>query len=309
MTIELFPPMAIHERGARPHNEDAIYPALGRAGTEDRLFIVCDGVGGAEKGEIASRLACLEMVRFFESNIQGRISDQDLLDAALQNVESVFDQYLLENPQSRGMATTLCLLHLHAAGATLAHIGDSRLYHMRAGKVLWQSQDHSLVNQLLNKGALTRHEAEHHPHQHVITRAIQGRSQKATKVDVHLIRDLRANDYFFLCSDGILENFSDEALAYFVTSPRPDAEKIEGIRQKCMGNPNDNFSAYLIHIGQIDGADTSTPMTQAVLQVEQAEIVEAEINGLDFSERVVEAIVEEEDDQNDQRNFTYATET
>lgn len=306
MDLLLHLPLAIHERGARPHNEDAIYPQLGEADISDRLFLVCDGVGGAEKGEIASRLACQEFARFFQEIVGAGVSNQQLIDRALERVELTFDQYLERNPQARGMATTLCLLHLHKDGATIAHIGDSRLYHMRQGKILWQSQDHTLVNQLLNKGALTEQEAENHPHQHIITRAIQGLSEKKTWADVHLIRDIRAGDYLFLCSDGILENFSDDALVYFITSTRGNAEILEGIRQKCLGNPNDNFSAYLIHIEQVDGAETSTPMAYPIASEE----VEATVVDPGEGTEIVDAIIEQnEDGTNDSWNYTYATKT
>ncbi|MEM7655234.1 MAG: protein phosphatase 2C domain-containing protein [Bacteroidota bacterium] len=253
MILHLHLPLAIWEVGARPNNEDAIYPKLGMATSTDRLFMVCDGVGGASKGEIASELVCQSMARYFQSYPVER-STGSYLQQALEVTQESIDQYLLRKPESKGMGTTLTLLHLHDAGATIAHAGDSRVYQIRNGGVHWKTEDHSLVNELVKRGVLEPEHAAHHPQAHVITRAIQGNSVRPTELEVHQLTDIKDGDYFFLCSDGILENITDEALAHVLGSERSDSEKIALIREKCLGNPNDNFSAYLIHILAVEGS-------------------------------------------------------
>ena len=131
MHITLGTPYAICEKGRRPNNEDAIYPSSQTiARSQQRLFIVCDGVGGAEKGEIASSLACESFQTFFSTFIEKDATDE-LIQKAVQYTEIRFDEYLSIHPEAEGMATTLTMLYFGNKGVTAAHIGDSQIYQFR----------------------------------------------------------------------------------------------------------------------------------------------------------------------------------
>ncbi len=246
-------PYALNEIGGRSNNEDTIYPPKGTATENDTLFLVCDGVGGNEKGEVASRLACESFSKYFQ-NSPVEISDEHYINSALTQTENLFDRYIEQYPESKGMATTLTLLHLHKKGATIAHIGDSRVYQFRNGEILFKTDDHSLVNELMKEGILTKEQADNHPRKNVITRAIQGAAVKTTKASVQIITDIRKGDYFFLCTDGILENITDFNIAQILNLNISDKEKIEKIKKQCEINPNDNFSAYMIPVGYVEDA-------------------------------------------------------
>lgn len=103
-------------------------------------------------------------------------SDHATIAAAIAEAESAIDGYLGQHPSAKGMGTTLVLLHLHEEGATVAHVGDSRVYQFRAGAILFQTDDHKLVNDWVRRGLLTPEQAATHPNRNVMTRAIQGRS-------------------------------------------------------------------------------------------------------------------------------------
>ncbi|CAG4994734.1 hypothetical protein DYBT9275_01455 [Dyadobacter sp. CECT 9275] len=250
MKIQIARPCALHEIGKRTNNEDNLFPAKGMATSDDRLFLVCDGVGGAEKGEIASDIACQAIPDYFRRNSIFKSEAQTVYDA-IAFAKTEIEKFLRDNPGSEGMATTLTLLHLHEDGATIAHIGDSRVYHIRNGKILWKTRDHSYVNDLVNAGLITEAEALSHPRRNVIMRALQGNDPNVT-ADVHTIPKINKGDYFFLCSDGILESVDDTTLTEILSTQDADTVKMERIAGLCRENSRDNFSAYLVRITQVE---------------------------------------------------------
>ena len=111
-------------------------------------------------------------------------------------------------------------MKLHTEGATIAHIGDSRVYHIRPGKVAndteirFQTRDHSLVNDLIKIGELTPEEAKHSRQKNIITRAMQPCMERRPKADLYHTQDIQPGDYFMLCSDGMLEQMDDENIRF-----------------------------------------------------------------------------------------------
>ena len=250
MKLKITTPFALNEIGGRSNNEDSIYPTKGNATQEDTLFVVCDGVGGAEKGEVASRLVCEGFAFYFQQKLMGEdaLYDKEFVRGALAYAQGKIDEYLLENPEAKGMGTTLTLVHFNAQGATIAHVGDSRVYHIRGKEIMFKTQDHSFVNGLVRDGIISEEEAKTHPKRNVITRAIQGNSVKPTAADVFVQTDIQKGDYFFLCTDGILEQITDELLVEIVSSDTGNEEKIKRINACCKDRTKDNYSCYLIPI-------------------------------------------------------------
>lgn len=249
MNITIGKPWAVSEKGGRLNNEDSIYPLPEAAKSNQKLFLVCDGVGGAEKGEIASSLACDSFQTFFSTFREGEPSS-DFINKAIRYTEARFDDYTAIHPEAKGMATTLTMAFVGAAGITLAHVGDSRIYHFRQGNILYQTEDHSLVNSLVKLGKISREEAVNHPQRNVIVRAIQGTS-RPTEADVVLLNDIQAGDYLFMCSDGVLERLTNEDLSFiFKQSGGPEGIK-NAIMSACSGKTRDNFSFYIIPIQNV----------------------------------------------------------
>ncbi len=252
MNVRIAQPLGYSELGNRGNNEDFIYPDPQYVSEDQRWFLVCDGVGGAEKGEVASMLAATSLDGFFQQRPDSVATD-DYVQQAVSFAERQFKGYLQEHEQAQGMATTVTLLYLHEAGATVAHIGDSRVYHIRNGEIIWRTDDHSYVNELLKAGVLTPDEAHHHPQRNIITRALQG-GEKPVEASVQLINDLQAGDYFFLCTDGVLERVSDELIEGTLRDDSTTNElKLSRLRNYSSGNTRDNFTAYLIQIKQVTG--------------------------------------------------------
>lgn len=254
---------SIKELGQRANQEDSMFPEMGNATNNDRLFILCDGMGGHEKGEVASQTVCEAMGESVMKqcpDAEGVFTD-DMLLRALSDALDALDKK--DDGSEKKMGTTMTFLKLHKDGATIAHIGDSRVYHIRSGatagdtKILFQTCDHSLVNDLVKSGNLTPEEAKNFERKNVITRAMQPNLERRPRADIYHTDDIKAGDYFMLCSDGILEQMEDENIRFIFSGESPniatDADRVEMIRKVTADN-KDNHTAFIIHISEVEGA-------------------------------------------------------
>ena len=257
---------SLQELGQRANQEDSLFPALGKSTSDDRLFVLCDGMGGHEKGEIASATVCETISRVILSTWH---PDEALSDELFQQALSLaFDALdVKDNGEERKMGTTLTFLCLHAKGATVAHIGDSRIYQLRPAsknspaQIVFRTQDHSLVNDLVKIGEITEEEAKHHPQKNVITRAMQPCQEHRTKADIAHLTDIKPGDYFFMCSDGMLEQSTDDNILNIITKPNTtDEQKLEMLRLVTDEN-KDNHTAHLVHIDKVDDSVASSEPT------------------------------------------------
>lgn len=257
----------------QPHQEDSLYPAFGQQSDRDRLFILCDGMGGHDAGEVASATVCEAMSQSVLDNGQdpeGPFTSEDFANA-LASAFDALDQ--ADNGAVKKMGTTMTFLKLHSEGATIAHIGDSRVYQIRPGKsgddteIVFQTEDHSLVNDLIKIGELTREEARYSRQKNVITRAMQPNMERRPKADIHQTADIQAGDYFYLCSDGMLEQpemESGESLKnIFSEQGGSDENKVEILRSVTEQN-KDNHTALIVHV-----LDVGTPSDQAADHLEK----------------------------------------
>ena len=250
MDITFARPFAASEKGKRINNEDCIYPSSELANQGQRLFMVCDGVGGTEKGEVASALTCDSIQTFFNTFLEGNDPLEAFVNKAVHYTESCLDDYVLQHPEAQGMATTLTLLYKGESSITIAHIGDSRVYQFRKGQIIHATEDHSLVQSLVNIGELTKEKAALHPKKNVITRALSGATY-SVNADVAIIKDVQDDDVFFLCTDGVTECFTDEELTSLFASGQ-SAESIKNrIIERCAVESKDNFSFYIIPVQSI----------------------------------------------------------
>lgn len=249
---------SIWEQGPRKKQEDSLFPAFGENKDDDRLFIVCDGMGGHSDGEVASRTVCAAISKSILSRCQdpeGDFSDEIFKDALNDAYDELDKQ---DNGAERKMGTTLTLLKFHKDGVTIAHIGDSRVYHIRPGKspeeteILFQTIDHSLVNDLVKIGELTPEEAKHSNQKNIITRAIQPNMERRHRADIYHTNDIEAGDYFMLCSDGILEQLEDDNIRFIFSEKTEDAQNKVKILTQVTEQNHDNHTAILVHVIDVD---------------------------------------------------------
>ncbi len=260
--VSIKSPLYLYEVGRRNNNEDSIYPLADRASADDRLFLVCDGVGGSEKGEVASALVCRHVPEYLAMYPIERF-DRNYLDQMLTYVEAKLSEHIAENPQCKGMATTLTLLYFTESGANVAWCGDSRVYQFRGGQIKYETEDHSLVAEMIRRGELSEQEAETHPQKNVILRAISG-SDKPSKLDFITLEDISAGDRFLLCSDGILEAFNSQDLCTLNNHGMMDIfDMRDAIAIRCAERSRDNHAMYLLEIEAVQGAATAEPQKDA----------------------------------------------
>lgn len=239
-------PQALNEMGGRKNNEDSIFPALGKSDSNCRLFLVCDGVGGQDKGEVASQIICKAFPAYIEKQRRNDLQVEPLLLEALKYAEDQINIYIDSHTNSDGMASTVTVLYLSDEGVALGWVGDSRIYHVRDGQILFRTKDHSLVQSLVDMGEITEEEAKNHPRKNVIERAVSGRVP--ARMDTHVISDVREGDFFLLCTDGVLETLDDQLIMEWMLADQ-DAETIKNkILLNASGKTRDNFSMYLVQV-------------------------------------------------------------
>lgn len=196
----------------RPHNEDTFV-------CDPPLFAVADGVGGAQAGEIASRIAAATL----EERPAGALGEETLTTLVLEANTRIYAR-ALGDAEAAGMGTVVTALLVDEAGGTLAigHVGDSRAYRIRDRELEQLTPDHSLVGELVRAGRLSTDEAEQHPHRSVITRAVG----TEPLVDVHTeTLSMLPGDLYLICSDGLTDLVRDERILELVAASDGDLER------------------------------------------------------------------------------------
>ena len=239
---------SIHELGQRSNQEDSIYPPYSEKPSNGSLFILCDGMGGHAAGEVASQAVCDAMSKYIEEHPrEDDLFDEEDFKAALSTAYDTLDAR--DTGDEKKMGTTLTFVRFHGGGCFTAHIGDSRIYHIRPSEkqVLHVTRDHSLVNDLVELGEMTQEEAKVSRQKNVITRAMQPHQECRSKADCSNLTDILPGDYIYMCSDGMLEQMEDRELVNILSLPQSDFKKI-GILKGATKDNRDNHSAHLIHI-------------------------------------------------------------
>lgn len=252
MKFKISQPQAIHQLGSRQNQEDTIFPILNNATNADRLFILCDGMGGHESGEIASGTVCKTISDYILSHMpEDGVLEDALLEEAINAAYAAVDAQ--DATGQKKMGTTLTFLCFHKGGCTAAHIGDSRIYHFRpsTNEILYRSRDHSLVYDLFEIGELTYDEMKTAKNKNVITRVIMAHQERPSKADIVHITNIEPGDYFYMCSDGMLEQMDDDDLLEIFGSDKTDEEKRKILTGETIDN-SDNHSAYIIHIESVE---------------------------------------------------------
>jgi serine/threonine protein phosphatase PrpC len=257
----------------REHNEDAIL-------VDDRigLYVVCDGMGGHNAGEVASRMACESIQRFFSEstetlsrlgdNISGSAYDElaQLVTHAIQSASrEIFDK-AQANPEMAGMGTTTTLILMVGDKAIMGHVGDSRVYLQHSGDLHQISDDHTLIAQMIRQGKIKPENAGSVPFSNVITRAVG--IQPSVEVDT-LLFDFLPGDRMLLCSDGLCGFVDDPVLKEGLEKQDLDEAAESLVQLAVLGKTTDNISALVI-----EASATSEESAQARSQ-EHAEKFEA----------------------------------
>jgi protein phosphatase len=230
------------------------------------LFAVADGMGGAQAGEVASRLAAAALTDEPEERPRGPEAVARLVRSANRRVY----ERSSEDAAVSGMGTTMTVALVEDGSVTIGHVGDSRAYLVRAGRLEQLTQDHSLVAELVRSGKLTPAEAGAHPQRSVITRALG----TDPEVDVDTLRvETRAGDLFLLCSDGLTSMVGDDEILATLEANRHDLDSAARalVALANRGGGEDNITVVFFEIGDADGRfDEEDTLTGIPAPVESA---------------------------------------
>lgn len=269
MDIKIGLPLSFSEIGQKDNQEDFVFPSPDEVTKEDRVFILCDGMGGHSHGEVASRTVAIALGQYMKWHYPSDgVLTKELFNEGLNYAYEQLN--LVDDGAPKKMGTTLTFVCFHKDGCFCAHIGDSRIYIVRPSerRIVYRSEDHSLVNDLVRAGELTPEEAASYPHKNVITRAMQPNKEKPAKAEIRNIHDIQSGDYVFQCCDGVLENLTDDKLVGILSNPATnDVQKLAAIKNVCFGKTKDNYTCYLTRILSVtnddDDMESSTISTKA----------------------------------------------
>jgi len=205
------------------------------------LLVIADGMGGHAAGEVAAELA-LESFEGYRPG--GPDITAELLNQIEEAQKSIMERSL-ELPSLGGMGTTLTALFLTGRSAFWAHVGDTRIYHLRKGSLIRITEDHTMAGMLLQKGEITREQARLHPYGNVLTRCV-GCEQHEPDSGAFGLTD---GDYVLLSSDGLHDLISDEQIAAFLSEDITLRQKLDRMISACLqAGGRDNITAVIAGI-------------------------------------------------------------
>ncbi len=229
------------------------------------LFAVADGMGGAQAGEVASRIAA---GAFERGTLSKEATAEGQLEQIAQRANREIHKLAQEDSSRAGMGTTLTAAMVRDDEVALSHVGDSRAYVLRDGQLKRLTKDHSLVEELRRQGRLTEEEAEEHPQRSIITRALG--PEPSVNVDT-MTFPARDGDVFLLCSDGLTTMVSDDQIREILTG----AKSLRGAVSRLIdaanrGGGRDNITAVAFRVVDADAQETEEGATLIARTAEQA---------------------------------------
>lgn len=222
------------------------------------LYIVADGMGGHNAGEVASSMAVQEVADYIRENTEAlKSGDKEILDlirnAILYANDKVYKTSIVKS-NCLGMGTTLSMILVKDSSIYIGHVGDSRIYLIRENEISRLTEDHSLVAELIKSGTIKPEEANNHPQRNVITRALG--TEYSLEPDVSKC-EMRCGDYILICTDGLSNAVQEEDMIYTIVNASDLNEACELLVSKAKENGGfDNITAVVIQMckgGDYDG--------------------------------------------------------
>ena len=238
----------------RPTNQD-IFQIEAREDNQTALLVVCDGMGGANAGNVASRFAAQSFIESAGDALSGTLDEtarQNLLTQALKQANETVFSLAGRQPEFRGMGTTLVAALIQGDCATVINVGDSRAYRFDGEAMHQISEDHSYVEEMVAMGQMRRGSADYNSRKNIITRAMGiGRDVEPDFFEV----DLEEGDYILLCSDGLSNMVDDESIRRIITGEGSLKEKASRLIQEANRQGGiDNIAVVLVNpLGREDG--------------------------------------------------------
>ena len=231
-----------HQGMVRSNNQDTFLTRLAEDKNE-ALLVVCDGMGGAKAGNIASSIAAHTFADRMESLLADGVPDTRAMRIAVDYANEAVFQQSISDPELEGMGTTLVAARIHDKRAVLANVGDSRAYRIRGDEIIQLTRDHSYVQELFRQGKLTAEEVRCHPNRNLITRAVG--VDEFVNTDV-FEGELAPTDLLLLCSDGLTSMLEDSEIVVTVNTSHSLEEATDRLVElACEHGGSDNITVIL----------------------------------------------------------------
>ena len=237
---------ATHVGRVRSSNRDALQ--YGPLGDAVQYAVVCDGMGGANGGNVASEIAAEVIARRITEHVrqeQVLHSPEHLFSSAMEAANLAIYERALESPDLSGMGTTVVAAVMRSDVAYISHVGDSRLYLFRQGRLTSVTRDHSVVQEMIESGQLTEEQARSHPRKHFITRALGVSAQESGEYDE---LPLEPGDRLLLCTDGLTNMVENRAIAAIMAADPPAVAVPRLIQAALDGGGRDNVTVVIMDL-------------------------------------------------------------
>ena len=237
---------------------------LVRAGNEDAaltsrsVIAVADGMGGHAAGEVASRIAITTLAKESEVFAQKDFdleSADDLYSSSIPLIDATIAEYAIENPELAGMGTTLSALFLRDSSVAALHIGDSRIYRLRGNTFEQLTTDHTVIQELLDQGAITEGDVATHPQRSVLTQVLMGDGRNQIALSIY---EAKIDDRFLICSDGLTGAISDKEIKSILKSKARGVAVDALIEGAYANGAPDNVTVI---VADVLGNDIQEPLT------------------------------------------------
>lgn len=228
-------------KGKRENNQDYLI-----ADSENGIFIIADGMGGYDYGEIASEISAESCHEYL---LENKITDEDQANEMLSYIQDKLKNDVKENPHHMGMGTTLACIQFLKDSVSVMHIGDSRVYYLDSNskKKFWRTRDDSYVQELIDSKIISEKDAEGHSFRNRLTKSISiSRKEKKMFISFSSILNPKENDIFFLCTDGIFDSLSEKSLLHHLREEKQGKEIIEKLELISKELSSDNTSIIYI---------------------------------------------------------------
>ncbi len=231
----------------RRDNQDS-YGVIEQADSGHTICVVCDGMGGAAAGGLASSIAVETFLQSLQSVLTADASAEQLQEMASYSVtlaNKAIREYAAQHEECRGMGTTLVSVIAKGGSVVVSNVGDSRAYHIFDEDIVRITKDHSLVERMVERGDITVEEARRHPNRNLITRAL---GPDAGTVCDSYITALKPGEYILLCTDGLVDTVTDQEILFEIVHSGPAETCLQRLLTiaKANGAP-DNITAVLLY--------------------------------------------------------------
>jgi len=240
----------------RKANED--FFAHERVDDDEHLFVVADGMGGHQAGDVASRVGTETFVQSYKTQRVKKKSIIDSMQEAIKTANSTILKKASADPAKRGMGTTFSAMVLGAKHAHIVHVGDSRIYLVRNKEIKRITTDHTFVEKMMEEGRISEEEARNHPQKNILYMSLGAReSFSPILIDNYPIKE---DDIFVMCSDGLNNMVPDDTIREYSLSYKPKDMVEELINLANVKGGTDNITVQVIQVGGNEDRKKTEPI-------------------------------------------------